>query len=511
MRDKIATAIVVDVCAVLTAIDLIFVGVFTRNAPLAEDWYALPYLTGERPVLPWLFEPFGEHFIILPKILMTLCYGLTHDFRALAFVCVLILAFASLSLIHAAWSFRGYSRPADCLFPILLLSPGHWANYIYNGGYSSQFVLSTAVAVFLLMAMLHRSPSRSEIVGAILCSIILPLCGAQGWCLAPAGVAWLTWIGWKQRCWLSIAGAAVAGTALWLTYPASPPANLIQSDYVYGSQLIQQAVAYAGVASGPARVPVWAAAAAIGMAAVVGAVSFFPKSRRLAARVAMIAVAAGAVLMLILTIASATLNDREKTALLTQATAALSSWVWCGSIATVIVAAVAIVLLLKSRDVGAVLFLAALAVLAVAVAHGRTRQLNLDPGGDCGDGLWRFRLLLTPFLPAVYFLVEKHGSNGFRRLLPPALATLAILAALTYFPEEMRTARDRAAASDSYIADERAGMPADRLAEKHVGQMFTGAAEPGHRKLFVLDVNSLRRFQARTAAQLTQRHHEGDR
>src|SRR5262245_37006502 len=70
--------------AVLVAGLVGFVAHFARNVPFSDDWDVLPWVSGERPVdAAWLWAPYHEHRIPLPKLVWVALARLTgYDVRA---------------------------------------------------------------------------------------------------------------------------------------------------------------------------------------------------------------------------------------------------------------------------------------------------------------------------------------------------------------------------------------------------------------------------------------------
>src|SRR5437016_5821578 len=96
-----------------------------------------------------------------------------------------------MALILSARRLRGHTSLADAQFPMVLLHWGQYDNLMWS--FQVQFVFSTVVCLdclaLLATARPDAWPGRRLVVG--LCTLALPLCGANGAALAPALCLWL--------------------------------------------------------------------------------------------------------------------------------------------------------------------------------------------------------------------------------------------------------------------------------------------------------------------------------
>jgi hypothetical protein len=170
------------------------IGRFGRNIPLAEDWLAVPALTGNEPSLAaWLWEQNNEHRTVLPKLVLLSALKLTGgDFRAGMVVNALLASAIALAMILAARRIRGGRTVyTDAFFPVALLHLGHWENLIWS--WQLVFVISTAlICVLLLVAVTQeRLPSPRAGIAAGVCLVLLPLSSANGVIFALLLAPWL--------------------------------------------------------------------------------------------------------------------------------------------------------------------------------------------------------------------------------------------------------------------------------------------------------------------------------
>ncbi len=217
-----------------------FIAHFARNVPFSDDWDVLPWVSGERSVdASWLWAPYHEHRIPLPKLLWVVLARLTwYDVRAGMYLTGLLLGGLSAALIVAARRLRGKTVLADAFFPLALLHWGQHQNLLWDFGL--QFTCSTVLAIILLIAIVsvrgYPSPRQNAAVG--ICLLGLPLCGANGLLLVPLPAVWLMGAGvahWRSgrrsggAVWLALGGMALGLVAVSLlsgtgvgSHPVSP-------------------------------------------------------------------------------------------------------------------------------------------------------------------------------------------------------------------------------------------------------------------------------------------------
>lgn len=441
------TVFVLGVWAVLTAADLWFVAHFSRNVPYIDDWWIVPVLTGKTSALGWVFEKpamHGGHVLIVPKLLWLACHAVSgHDFRSVSYLGVGLLSGAALMLIATVRRLRGHLVATDCLLPIVCLHWGHWANLVCNN-FSSQFIISTVLALAMLAAFVLPTTKRT-VATVITCTVLLPLCGVNGWTVAPAGVAWLAW----QRRYV----AAAVGTVLLLATAPFFSAGNVAVDHSPAA-LATRALAFAGTAASPAEAPAWAIIATLG---ILAAVLFFD-GRKQAGAVAACAGGVGVMMMSMLQ------SD---------------VYVWLSFIPALIVLCG---LLARTRGPALVFYLGAMGLTVAAVAWGRGMGASLLPPSAAEwatqqhlygvgrialpDAFLRYRTLLVPFLCLAYF--------GFRDrpLWPAVLTGLAILCACTYVPEALLQGQRQAELKDAFLADVRGSEPVAALSAKWLHPIF---------------------------------------
>jgi hypothetical protein len=172
---------------------LLFVSHFGSNVPSWDDWDMIPVLTHHQPVTwNWLWSQHNEHRVPLPRLVfLGLDRLLGVDMRVTMYFDVLLMAAVAAAMITNATRLRGRVSAADAFFPMTLLSLGQAANWLW--GWQLQFFASVAIACVALLAIVRAgatlSPTRAGLVVG-LCTVLLPLCGANGLALVPALAVW---------------------------------------------------------------------------------------------------------------------------------------------------------------------------------------------------------------------------------------------------------------------------------------------------------------------------------
>jgi hypothetical protein len=399
--------------AVLVAGLLGFVTHFARNVPFSDDWDVMPWVSGERPVdAAWLWAPYHEHRIPLPKLVWVSLGRLTGcDVRAGMYLNCVILAGLAAALIVAARRLRGRTALADTFFPLVLLHWGQHQNLLWDFGV--QFVLSTLFAVVLLIALVsvRGAPTRGQVAVIGLCLLALPLCGANGLLLVPLPAAWLIAAALSRR--LPAATGRMLGLGLG------------------GAALVLVAVSLLG------NTGVGSHAASPGITATVQTACRFLVMCVGPGGEAGLPVSALVLLLLLAACAFAvalSLRQPEE--------------VWRGS--------------------GMLCYLAAFLGLALAVGWGRA-----GPGGVTADHGTRFVTLAAPLLCWCYFaaLLVRPPSRPFR-LVPVALCVLLLLLLPWSMGEGVRHGRDNADFLARVETNVRDGAPPAELARRWADGLY---------------------------------------
>jgi hypothetical protein len=184
---------VLFVWLVMLTAALALVAVYGSNVPSWDDWDIVPAVTGHQPVtLKWLWSQHNEHRVPLPRLLLLGMMRLIRmDFRIGMYFNVLTTGVLALGMILAARRVRGTSSYLDAFFPIVLMNWGQAANLLWC--WQVQFYASTflAGAVLILIARAATPLKLMAATAAGTCVVLLPLCGANGVGLVPPLALWL--------------------------------------------------------------------------------------------------------------------------------------------------------------------------------------------------------------------------------------------------------------------------------------------------------------------------------
>jgi hypothetical protein len=210
------------VWALMVLAALAYVWKFGSNVPFYDEWNMVAVLVGDREVdLSWLWSEHNGHRILLPRLLMLGLYRLTGgDFRAGMYFNVLALAALAAALIRVAGRSRGRTRYADAFFPVLLLHWGHGENFLWS--WQISLVTPAVLAGVFLVILVERgttlSPGSAVLAGA--CLVMLPLCGMPGLVYVVPLAPWLAYAG--IHSWRSGEPAGKrTGLALWALVSAA--------------------------------------------------------------------------------------------------------------------------------------------------------------------------------------------------------------------------------------------------------------------------------------------------
>ncbi len=167
---------------------------YGANLPRSDEWRDFSVILGDEPfTLDWVWRPHSVHRIPLPRLIRLALYRWSgRDVRSAMFFNVGVMAIATLFMLRAASRCRGGPSGLDAFFPLLLLGPAHYMNFLW--AFQVQFALSSSLFL-VAMAMVvsaSRPPSQREL-GFIALSLVLQvLTGANGLAFA---VPWIVWTG----------------------------------------------------------------------------------------------------------------------------------------------------------------------------------------------------------------------------------------------------------------------------------------------------------------------------
>jgi len=196
--DRAEKVFVWSVWLIMMLVALICIIKYGRNIPFLEDWYLVQPLTGNEPDLAeWLWRPYKEHRLPLPRLILLGLLKLTNgDFRIGMLFNVITLGAISFAMILVARHLRGGRTSfADAFFPIILLHLGNWMNLFWSWQFT--FVLPTTLTLTLLLVLISYSTLATTTAAVIAgtCLVLLPLCGANGLLIVPLMALWLIYTG----------------------------------------------------------------------------------------------------------------------------------------------------------------------------------------------------------------------------------------------------------------------------------------------------------------------------
>jgi hypothetical protein len=394
------------VFAVVLLITVAYLVRYSRNLPIWDDFALVPYMLGTDPVTPgWLWEQHDVHRIPLPRIVFLSLLKLSGgDFRSAMAFNLLVLVALTVAMIRMARRLRGATSFTDAFFPLALLHPGHCENLLW--GMQIVYLIVIALAgTWLLVILRGNKPGGSESVWLTgVCLLGLPLCGGTGLVLAPLLALWLGCIAWQRFTMepgraLAPAGFALAGLVLIGLYFVGYARPLYHRSGTV-TEYLEAAAQFLTGSFGPA------------------AAAFRPLSG--------LAVAA----LLALTIA-------------------LAALAWFRQPVE------------RLRAIGLVLFLAAVAGLALTVGVGR------GAGGPLAGFAFRYVTLAALGACAVFFAWITYGPSRVRPLAQMSLFTLMASMYSLNFQEGLNYGKPRHDRMLEFERDLRAGEPVYVLGQRY--------------------------------------------
>jgi hypothetical protein len=216
--DRVARAIVWSVWTSMLVLLVWSMAPVISRVPLAEDWFLVAPFTGHEPdVSAWLWAQTNEHRTPLARLILLGTITIAHgDFRVGGYLNAALLAATAAALIVLVRRIRGGgTKPADAVFPLLLMHFGHSHQVLFT--WLLLFVAAAIVTIAAGCALHTRqsvaSPQSAAAAGITL--LLLPLCGLNGLLFVPALAAFLLYAGWA--CWFGARNwPARRGMAAWL-------------------------------------------------------------------------------------------------------------------------------------------------------------------------------------------------------------------------------------------------------------------------------------------------------
>ena len=172
---------------------LTFVGRYGLNLPRADEWQDVWVILGDQPLtLQWLWSPHDVHRAPLSRLTrLVLYHAMGSDLRSALFFNVLVMGAAAAAMLRATARCRGAPSLLDVFFPLLLVGPSHFMNFLW--GFQVAFVVSSAlfVAAIALVASMNGPPRQRDLALLGLCLVLQVLTGLNGVALALPLIVWL--------------------------------------------------------------------------------------------------------------------------------------------------------------------------------------------------------------------------------------------------------------------------------------------------------------------------------
>jgi hypothetical protein len=403
---------------VITAVALVVAVKSASPIPWIDDWDLVRPITGDDPVWEWLWRPYINHRVPLPRLLLLGIYKVNGaDFRAGPVINVCVLSALALVMIIAARRWRGRMEYTDAVFPLALLNVD---NEVLFATLGVNLIPSTVLSCVLLLIMI-QSPQRLRgrtVFSAGLVAIALGMCGSSGAAQVPSAALWLAYVGFEK--WRSSAPGGRRGAALaWstaavaliyvlLSFPALERGGDAES-HPGVTAAVRTSLEFLSTALGPAA---WTVAGAT-----------FPPFPWVGVGVAIMAIITAALLV--------------------------AAWIQHPTE--------------RLRAAGLLLFLTGMGVFAAGVGWGRA---GAEPGAGYAT---RYAIYTSPILFAVYFAWELYGRRFAGRLVPTALLAALVTLLAPNMSQSWAQVKHHVQQARDMERDLLAGSPPRLLAERYKG------------------------------------------
>lgn len=416
-----ASVFVWGIWSLLLLASLGFIAKYHTSVPYGEDWtFVVPPITGVQPLsLGWYWEADRTHRLPLWKLIIVPLFAISRgDYWAPMLFSVFSLGGLAFVLICSAKRSRGWTSYSDAFFPLALL---HWelsSTLLFASAITQ--LLPALLACVILLVIVQKGTQLTTTTGLLagICLVLLPACGGYGMVFLPALTSWFVYSGICALRSNSPSGKRIGLLILILAFMT------FAHGAIYFLNLPKE------VGTQMKLAPSWRAMTVTGLA------------------------------------------------LLTESfgSAFLSPSVWpyglCGMVVLLMFSAgflVSIVWrergLVRSRALGLLFFLSALATLAVVFA--RTRAVGDSVDGAAGIGMYRYYTVWTiPTLVYLYFawgIGKRQAIGQFAHMCLFALSCFAFSLNVQYGLEDMQQyyswvqafEHDLAKGEPSYILVER--------------------------------------------------------
>ncbi len=201
----------------------------TPDVPISDEWLLLAEWNKSNSTAEWLLQPlFGHRYPVGKAVWLGLLQLSGFNFRVCTLATVVLLTATAYLLLLTLRRWRGSTRVADIIIPVLMLHLGHSFNLTM--GFQVTFALwCYAMAGWLWCAVAtQQNPRWYWSLGQAVYAIVMLLSGGFGIISAVALTLWCMWQACvsrgTQQKWNSLAMLLVASAfiLLWLTKPEAP-------------------------------------------------------------------------------------------------------------------------------------------------------------------------------------------------------------------------------------------------------------------------------------------------
>lgn len=396
--------------------------------PWIDDWDLVKPLTGAEPIRTWLWSPYINHSVPLPRVFLLGIYKLNgSDFRAAPIVNVTVLSVLSLGMILAARRVRGKIAYTDAIFPLALLNVDREILFATLG---VNLIPSTVCSclVLVLMLRLQTHQRRRTIIYVAILMLALAMCGSSGAAQVPPLAIWLIYVGiihWRGKsqdlitAWLAWGLAAVVMIYLVWAFP-NPERDPSLPAHPGSKAALRTSLEFLSTTFGPAAWTIFSAT---------------PASKPWLGMIV---------------------------AILGVATAGLLIWAWLRHPAE------------RTRAAGLLLLLCGMGIFALGVGWGRAEA---QPGAGCAS---RYSVYTSPILFMIYFAWQLYGPSFSSRLIPFTLFAALIALFVPNVSQSLDQVKAHRHESAAVERDLLAGTPPALIAERHAEFLLTSLEFKDH-------------------------------
>jgi hypothetical protein len=241
-----------------------YVTTLASPVPFWDDLQMSPQLAdGHAITLDWLWTPWNQHRIPLPKIVFLGLVGSFRDLRAGMLFEVYVLAAVALAMVLGARKIRGHTSYADAFFPFLWLHLGCSENLLRAFQIALVLPIALSSALMLTIACVRKPLGTRGALAVGTCLFLLPLCGGAGWTQVVPLALWIAiegWRAWRARTRAAafvLCASVAAALAVSVAYAIGLRSEIDGRGHASGAQTLESAAAFLGMSVGPAGRETW--------------------------------------------------------------------------------------------------------------------------------------------------------------------------------------------------------------------------------------------------------------